>query len=192
MAMFDRRTAEDDERYRALRTAMICYGTRRSMHDSRVLGMSSLGSFVDRGGLLPHVTRNIGGHDVGYYILADSAYTLQRWLMKSFKDNGRLTPQQHVYNYKKSRARVVVENAFGRLKGRWRCLMKRNDCKMDKIRTQVAACCILHNLCEINGDEYREEWTALPETQLYGPAPAIGEAGGQETRTALMRHLNSV
>ncbi|KAK1906619.1 hypothetical protein KUDE01_009015 [Dissostichus eleginoides] len=31
MAMFDRRTAEDDERYHALRTAMIFeyYGTRR-------------------------------------------------------------------------------------------------------------------------------------------------------------------
>ena len=43
--------------------------------------------------------------------------------------------------------------------------MKRNDCKMDKIKIQVAACCILHNLCESN--EYRDEWTALPETQLY-------------------------
>ncbi|KAK1903768.1 putative nuclease HARBI1 [Dissostichus eleginoides] len=124
-------------------------------------------------------------------ILGDSAYTLQRWLIKPFQDNGRLTPQQRVYNYKTNRARVVVENAFGRLKGRWRCLMKRNDCRIDKIRTQVAACCVLHNLCESNGDEYRDEWTALPATQL-DDAPSIGEAGGQDTRTALMRHLNSV
>ena len=130
-----------------------------------VFSMSSLVSCVDRGGLLPHVTRNIGGHDVGYYILGDSAYTLERWLMKPFQ--GRLTPEQLVYNHKTSRARVVVENAFGRLKGRWRCLMKRNDCKMDKIKIQVAACCVLHNLCESNDDEYRDEWTALPATQLY-------------------------
>nr|XP_033946564.1 protein ANTAGONIST OF LIKE HETEROCHROMATIN PROTEIN 1-like [Pseudochaenichthys georgianus] len=136
----------------------VFVGLPGSMHDSRVLGLSSLGSFVDRGGLLPHVTRDIGGHDVGYYILGDSAYPLQRWLMKPFQDNGRLTPEQHVYNFKTSRERVVVENAFGR----WRCLMKRNDCKIDKIKIQVAACCKLHNLCESNGDEYRAEWTALP------------------------------
>ena len=102
-----------------------------------------------------------------------------------------LQPEQLAYNNKTSRARVVVENAFGRLKGRWRCLMKRNYCKMDKITFQVASCCILHNLCESN-DEYRDEWTALPATQLDGPASAIAEAGGQDTCTALMRHLNSV
>ncbi|XP_033976317.1 protein ANTAGONIST OF LIKE HETEROCHROMATIN PROTEIN 1-like [Trematomus bernacchii] len=151
----------------------VFVGLPGSMHDSRVFSLSSLVSCVDRGGLLPHVTKNIGGHDVGYYILGDSAYPLQRWLMKPFQ--GRLTPQQHVYNRKTSRARVVVENAFGRLKGRWRCLMKRNDCNMDNIKIQVAACCVLHNLCERRGDEYREEWTALPATQLDGPAPDIVE-----------------
>ncbi|KAK1888266.1 Inactive leucine-rich repeat receptor-like serine/threonine-protein kinase [Dissostichus eleginoides] len=40
MAMFDRRTAEDDERYHALRTAMICeyYGTRRILVCLQALG----------------------------------------------------------------------------------------------------------------------------------------------------------
>ena len=61
---------------------------------------------------------------------------------------------------------------------------------MENIKIQVAACCVLHNLCERGGDEYREEWTALPATQLDGPAPDIVEVGGQDTRIALVTHLN--
>ncbi|KAJ4947342.1 hypothetical protein JOQ06_009378 [Pogonophryne albipinna] len=70
--------------------------------------------------------------------------------------------------------------------------MERNDCNMDNIKIQLAACWVLHNPCERRGDEYRVEWTALLATQLDEPAPAIVEAGGQDTRTALMRHLNSM
>ena len=47
-----------------------------------------------------------------------------------------------------SNARVVVEHAYGRLKGRWQCLLKRNN-------ISVATCCVLHNICESNGDAFK-------------------------------------
>ena len=74
-----------------------------------------------------------------------------------------MQPEQLAYNHKPITS--GGGERFWQTEGRWRCLMKRNHCKMDKITIQVAACCILHNLCE--SDEYRDEWTALPETQLY-------------------------
>lgn len=59
---------------------------------------------------------------------------------------------------------MVVENAFGRLKMRWRCLSKRLDCNLPHVVDTVTACVILHNMCETNGDSFMEEWRT-PDTR---------------------------
>ena len=65
---------------------------------------------------------------------------------------------QRRFNYRLSRARVAVEDAYGRLKGQWRCLSKRNDTDVSDLPDLIAACCVLHNLCEIHGERFNEEW----------------------------------
>ena len=50
--------------------------------------------------------------------------------MKPYTGTG-LSQAQRQFNYRVSRARVVVECAFGRLKGRWRSLLKRSDVRVD-------------------------------------------------------------
>ena len=62
------------------------------------------------------MTRNINGQDVPLMILGDPAYPLLPWLMKGFADNGRLTEDHINFNYRLSRARMVIEGSFGRLK----------------------------------------------------------------------------
>ncbi|XDV29347.1 hypothetical protein PO909_032484, partial [Leuciscus waleckii] len=155
-------------------------GLPGSLHDARVLRLSTLWEVASRGNHIPACTKNIAGVN-----------PLQNWLLKPFIDTGRLTAEQRVYNMKISRARVVVENAFGRLKGRWRCLMKRNDCAVDLVKSMVLTCCALHNLCESHGEAYESAWdppsAAEPVLALAQPV----EEEGRDVREALMRYLNS-
>ena len=69
--------------------------------------------------------------------------------MKAYPDSGRLNQQQKTFNYRLSHARVVVEHAYGRLKGRWRCLQKRLDISVYDVPKYVAACVMLH-VCEVH------------------------------------------
>lgn len=91
------------------------------VHDARVFANSALYRKGQDGQLLPNWTESISGVDTPLVILGDPAYLLLSWLMKAFPNNGRLSRQQKMFKYRLSHARVVVEHAYGRLKGRWRC-----------------------------------------------------------------------
>ena len=77
------------------------------------------------------------GEQIPVNIIGDSAYPIHVWLMKPFSDNSQLSPQQKYFNYRLSQARIVIENAFGWLKGRWRRLMKRNEMMIENIPTVI-------------------------------------------------------
>ena len=161
-----------------------------SSHDARVLRLSKLWELASRGNYFPASTRNIGGVNAGYYILGDSAYPLQNWLLKPFHDTGWLTAEQQIYNKKICRVRVV-ENAFGRLKGRWRCLMKRNDCDVELVRSMVLTCCALHNLSETHGEAYDDDWDASVAAEPVVALSQGAEEEGRDIREGLIRYLNS-
>ena len=88
--------------------------------------------------------------------------------MKPYVRNTCLATAQRSYNYRLCRARIVVENAFGRLKARWRQLLKPNDMLTVNVPNLVTACCVLHNICEIHGEAFDDNWLekALTVQQL--------------------------
>lgn len=170
----------------------VCVGYPGSLHDARVLRQSELWEMLGDGQLLSQNTVNISGHNVGHYLIGDPAYPLQNWLIKPFSDTGRLTQQQQRYNSRLSSARAVVETTFGRLKGRWRCLLKRNDCKLELTKKIVLTCCVLHNICEEHADHFNED---LPVMRAYmQPAvqvlPEHGQPEGAGVRAALLEYFN--
>lgn len=85
-----------------------------SSHDSRVFRCSKIGEKL--------LTQPCGILPPGCHILGDGAYPLTSTLMVPFKDNGHLSDIQLKFNKCLSSSRVVIEQAFGKLIGRFRKL----------------------------------------------------------------------
>ena len=164
------------------------------VHDARVFVNSSLYKRGQDGTLFPDWKKTICGEDIPLLVLGDPAYPLLSWLMKAFPDNGSLSCQQKTFNYSLSRAQVVVAHAYGRLKGRWRCLLKRNDVLIHDVPKLVAACCVLHNVCEIHGETFDEDWmndiTDNNSVNTVSTTSTSLESSGRDVRQALMAYFS--
>ena len=154
----------------------ICVGWAGSVHDARVFVHSPLYTKITEEQLLPNKTLTVNGIEVPLFLIGDSAYPLQTWLMK---------PSPH----------IVVENAYGRLKARWRRLMKRNDMHTNHIPTVVAAACILHNMCEVHGERFNDAWLqdVVQSGSNYSSPPTVCRDGRNESpkqvRDALVQYF---
>ena len=144
------------------------------VHDARVLVNSTLYKKMLKKDVLPNWTRQLGGVEIPLLILGDPAYPLLPWLMKSYLENEHATPEERHFNYRHSRARMTIENAFGGLKGRWRCLLKQMDMNIANIPNVVATCVALHNYCEMHGDECQPEWVHTEVNATQQSAPTHG------------------
>jgi len=83
-----------------------------------------------------------------YFISADDAFALKTWLMKPFALR-HLTDTERIFNYRLSRARRIVENAFGILAHRFQCLLTTMKQKPSTVTCIILACVCLHNLMRL-------------------------------------------
>ena len=91
-------------------------------------------------------------------------------------------------------SRIVVEIALGRLKSRWRRLLKQNDMLVENVPTIVAAACVLHNMCEIHRDAFDDSWADVDGTddlsQPDRPPHNTTASGSMAIREALVHYFN--
>lgn len=79
-----------------------------------------------------------------YTFIADDAFALSPFLMKPYTHETN-NVDERIFNYRLSRARRVVENAFGILSSRFRVLKTTIALEPCKVEDIVLACCTLHN-----------------------------------------------
>ena len=122
-------------------------GANGSCSDAQLFNASRMVTKLEEGELnlpdarpLPHDDK-----EMPYFFIGDDAFALKWWLMKPYSRRN-MTHQQAIYNYRCSRARRVVENAFGILANRFQCLLGTMQQMPDAVQDIVLACVYLHNL----------------------------------------------
>ena len=88
-----------------------------------------------------------------YHVLGDGL-SIREWLLIPFKDYGNSTASEPEYNKRFCATRILIENTFGLLKGRWKQLQQIDIHKIFKISKFIISCCVLHNLFIDNEDIY--------------------------------------
>ncbi|KAK0133221.1 putative nuclease HARBI1 [Merluccius polli] len=87
-----------------------------------------------------------------YMLVADDAFPLRTDLQKPFPYR-QLDHDQRIYNYRLSRARRVVENAFGILANRLRVFRTTISLDPDKVVKITLASCVIHNFLRAHRSE---------------------------------------
>uniref|UniRef100_A0A8C1MDJ0 DDE Tnp4 domain-containing protein n=1 Tax=Cyprinus carpio TaxID=7962 RepID=A0A8C1MDJ0_CYPCA len=116
-----------------------------------------------------------------YTMVGVAAFPLKTYLMRPFPGN-RIPRWRQMFNYRLSRARMIVECAFGILSSRWRVLHTRINVKPDNADCIVTAACILHNFLTNPSDNQR--WLDEAEERGEVLAPATNMGGNRGCREA--------
>ncbi|KAL1477841.1 hypothetical protein MTO96_035430 [Rhipicephalus appendiculatus] len=120
-----------------------------------------------------------------FHIIADAAYPLREFVMTPYRDHGHMTGEEKRFNYRLSRTRVRIENAFGVLKNRFRQLLFLEFHTPERATKFILACCVLHNICIINGEQDMDD-----ESGTDGSSHEDAQDTKESTATArLLRQL---
>nr|XP_055056158.1 uncharacterized protein LOC129440693 [Misgurnus anguillicaudatus] len=116
--------------------------------DGGILANSAFGQALQAGTLhLPPDQSLPGAEQRGplpHVFVADEAFPLRKNLMRPFPGHS-LPPERRVFNYRLSRARLVVEDAFGILSSQWRMYRRLIELHPEVAEKCVKATCVLHN-----------------------------------------------
>ena len=145
------------------RFTYISVGSFGSESDGGIFANSDLAGLLRRqmesGDVLPG-PRPLPNTDISlpHYLVGDEAFPLQRHLMRPYPRAslaGEEADARRIFNYRLSRARRCVENAFGIMAQRWRIFRGTVGVAPDKAVTIVKTACVLHNFVrsrEIDAD----------------------------------------
>jgi len=123
----------------------VCIGWPGSYSDEQVFEKSDLFKRIVKGDL----------KDI--WVVGNSGYPLMDEILVPYTHKN-LTWTQHAFNEKVEDIQRIAKDAFARLKGRWSCLQKRTEVKIEDLPKILGACCVLHNICEMRNEKMDPAW----------------------------------
>lgn len=131
-------------------------GQPGSNSDGGIWDSSPFGRALDSGQVnLPESDPLPGYADGGkfpYYFAADEAFPLRSYIMRPIPGRSLDKDDKRRFNYRLSRGRRVIENAFGILTHRWTILSSTIVAEPEKASNLVRAMCVLHNFLRTAAD----------------------------------------
>ena len=121
-------------------------GAQGRLSDAGVFANSKLSTLLASNKLNLPPARQVENSDLmcPYMIIGDDAFPLRFNLMKPYHRTG-LVQKEIIFNYRLSRARRVVENAFGIMANRFRIFRAPIAMEPSKVNKIVMAATVLHN-----------------------------------------------
>ena len=166
-----------------------------SLHDARVFSNCEVQKRFTNGSydifykeLLP------GDECVPQLLIGDPAYPLLPYVMKEYDHCS--TNKEVIFNQMLRSTRNQIECAFGRLKARWRILLRPMDIPVENLPNVIFACFVLHNFCErqkveveatlVESIMQEERFTATK----VDPINSYTTTSGREVRDSITNYFN--
>ncbi|KAK0137549.1 Protein ALP1-like [Merluccius polli] len=168
-------------------------GTQGRMSDASLFGQSDLRSAMDRGLLNVPKPEPLPNSNVimPYMFVGDEAFPLRTDLIKPFPHRN-LDHDQRIFNYRLSRARRTVENAFGILANRLRVFLTHIALDPDKVTAITLAALSIHNFLREKGSEaYVPPAFVDTEDESHRLISGTWRRGGALNSVALSRARNA-
>ena len=133
-----------DAKYVFTAVDVVQYGHN---NDAGGLANSELGKKMELGGEEMKIPKPepVDGFswDLLYYFVGDEIFPLKSCMMRAYP--GKLDEKQRIFNYRLSRVRRVIENAFGILVARWRIFWGPIRATPENVLRYLMAAICLHN-----------------------------------------------
>ena len=147
----------------------VFFGVPGSAHDARVLQMSPLPSLIANGDILNGDRIVFNNTMIPQQIIADKAYAQSSNMLVSYKHREGLSAyerrRRRRYNMAHKRHRVIVENALGALKMRFKILNERVRLRKKNVGDIFFTCIIIHNFLLQTGAPLRPEADGIVEDE---------------------------
>lgn len=144
---------------------LIDVGANGSISDGSIFASSEIGQAVKNEALdIPQEQIQLPGSNQStpYFFIGDQAFPLMKNFMRPYAGR-KLEEIKQIFNYRLSRARRTIENAFGILTARWR-VYRRPICLDVKTVDQIVISTVcLHNFLKTHDEKQS------PEKRVYCP-----------------------
>ena len=179
------------------RFSWVSVGSAGRESDSAIFTASDLGRRLASGRLSVPGPQVLPGTDIEapHVMVGDEAFPLKCNIMRPFPGAQLSQPDRMVFNYRLSRARRIVENAFGIMVQRFRCFLKPLHMEPKNAVRVIRAACVLHNLLRqdaMGGQGCRPQQDDVAPLSTSGAFQPLHEQIGSNNHQVAAAHWREV